>query len=143
MGAAREHVERGIELWNNGDLDGMHSRWAQDGVEVSPTGTLTGADAIVEGYRRDLIAFPDRRITKLKWVEDGDTVVVEGELTATHSGPLTLQDGSQVPPTGQQLLFPVVSVFEVRDDRTVAHRIYWDQLPTMMQLGLVGLAQQP
>lgn len=143
MGKAREHVEKGVELWNNGDLDNMRTRWAADGVEVSPLGTLTGVDAIVDGYRLNLIAFPNRRVTALSWVEDGDTVVVEGEWSGTHSGPLTLPHGSEVPPTGHQLMFRLVAVFEVRDAKTVSHRIYFDQLPVMMQLGLVAPAQQP
>lgn len=143
MGAAREHVEKGLEIWNNGDLDEMRTRWADDGVDVSPLRTVTGADAIVEQYRRDLIAFPDRRVTALSWVGDGDTVVVEGEWSGTHSGPLTLLDGSQLPPSGQRLTFRLVGVFEVRDDKTVAHRAYFDQLPAVMQLGLVAPTPQP
>lgn len=143
MGAAREQAERGLELWNNGELDQAQSLWASDGVLVFPDGTTTGSDAIFERYRRDLATFPDRRITVHNWVEDGDTVVLEGEWSGTHSGPFTLPDGSQVPPTGQQLQIRLVSVFESKDGKIVAHRSYFDTLPTLMQLGLVAPTPQP
>lgn len=95
--------------------------------------------AVVEDRARGyLTAFPDRRIRALNWVEDGDTVVVECEWNGTHNGPLTLRDGSQLSATGQRCVFRLVSVIQVNDGKTVAHRTYWDQLPAMMQLGLVA-----
>ncbi len=138
MGAARENVERGLELWNSGEFDELLNRWAPDGVEVNPVETLNGITAIGDRYRRMRAGFPDQQVRVLRWVEDGDTVICEGEVTATHSGPLTLSDGSQLPPTGQRLTIQVATVFELRDGKTVAVRQYYDQLPVMLQLGVVA-----
>lgn len=143
MGAAREHVERGLELWNNGEFDELLKQWAPDGVEVTPLGALTGTKAIGDNYRRQRAGYPDLHIEALSWVEVGDTVVLEGELTGTHSALATLADGSQLPPTGQRLTFRLASVFQVQDDKTVTVRTYYDQLPMMMQFGLVAPTRQP
>jgi steroid delta-isomerase-like uncharacterized protein len=143
MGAARERVEQGIEMWNNGDFDRLQTLMADDQVWVSPTGRLTGSEAIVNRYRADLTAFPDRRLQVSKWVEEGDTVVVEYEWTGTHNGPLSLPDGAELAPTGQRITLLGVDVLEVRDGKTVAHRTYFDQLTVMIQVGVVAPTPQP
>lgn len=143
MGAAREHLERFLELWNNGDLGTAQTLMADDQVWVSPTGTLTGSEAILKRMRDDLAAFPDRRINPSKWIEEGDTVAGEYEWTGTHTGPLSLPDGKELAPTGQQFTIRGVDIFEVRDGKTVAHRTYIDQLPIMIQAGVVAPTPQP
>lgn len=143
MGLAREHVQQGLRLWNEGDFEGLRGLTAQDVVEVSPWGTLAGLEAVEDSARRSYAAFPDRRVEAHRWTEDGDTVVIEGEWSGTHKGAFPLPDGSQVPPTDQTLTFRLVSIFEVKDGKTVAHRLYWDQLPAMMQLGVIAPAKRP
>jgi predicted ester cyclase len=141
MGAAREHVERRLGQWNNGDLEGTHSLTADDAVWVSPTGRITGALAILDDDRRMLTAYPDRRLNVSEWFESGHTVVIEGELTGTHNGPLTLPDGSQLRPSGQQITIPCAAIYQVSDDKTIARRLYYDAMPVLMQLGVVAPTQ--
>jgi len=62
--------------------------------------------------------------------------------TGTNTGPSPLPDGSVLPPTGEKLTIPGFSVFEYRGDELVARRTYWDQVPGMMQLGVVAPVQQ-
>ncbi|MGB8382670.1 MAG: ester cyclase [Dermatophilaceae bacterium] len=144
MGAAREHIEHFLDLWNNGDFDKVQTGMADDQVWVSPLwAQLTGSEAILNRYRADRTAFPDRRIDVSKWVEEGDTVVAEYEWSGTHTGPLLLADGSELAPTGQHTTLMGVEVFEVRDGKTVTQHSYFDQLPAMMQAGVVAPTQQP
>ena len=143
MGAAQEHIKQGLDLWNSGDFDRMRTLAADDQVWVSPAGTWTGTDAITSHYREDLTAFPDRQIQVSNWVEEGDTVVAEYEWSGTHSGPLWLPDGTELPPTGQRITLKCVDVYQVRDGKTVTHHSYYDLLPAMMQAGVVAPTQQP
>jgi len=143
MGATREHVEQGLELWNKGDFDSARALMADDAVWVQPAGSFAGSEAIVERYRGDLTAFPDRRIKVSKWVEEGDTVVTEYEWTGTHTGPVSMPDGTELAPTGQQLTIHGVDIYEVREGKTVAHRTYYDPLPIMIQAGVVAPPPQP
>ena len=39
MGATREHVEKGLELWNRGDFDNARTLMADDAVWVQPAGS--------------------------------------------------------------------------------------------------------
>ncbi len=142
MGAAREHAEHFLDLWNNGDFDTLRTGMADDLVWVSPQwAVLNGSEAILKRYRADLTAFPDRRIQVSKWVEEGDTVVAEYEWSGTHTGPFSMADGSELAPTGQRITCTCVDVYEVRDGKTVTHHTYFDQLPIMMQAGVVALTQ--
>lgn len=143
--AVREHVERGIDLYNEGRLEELLSTYAPDAVQVEPRGVLTGRDVIGERLRAEWLAFPDKHLEPVTWIEENDTVVVEYECTGTHTGPFVALDGSQVAPTGRPLSFPAVSVVVVRDGATVAHRIYLDQMVQMVQLRLAGgaLARSP
>jgi len=143
MGRARQLIEQAIELFNAGDLERLTPMYAEDAVEITPRGQFQGRTAIGERLRAERAAFPDQHMKPLVWVEEGDTVVVEYTWTGTHTGPAPLPDGAVLPPTGEQLTLAVVSVFQLRGDETVAHRMYWDQLPAMLQLGVVTLPERP
>ena len=49
-----------------------------------------------------------------------------------------MPDGTQLPPTGQHVTFSVVIVSEMHDGQTTELRMYFDQLPMLMQLGVVS-----
>ncbi|MGV1009590.1 MAG: ester cyclase [Dermatophilaceae bacterium] len=137
MGTARAHIERSLGPWHTGDFATVRTTMADGMVWVTPSDTFTGADAVLERYRSDHAAFPDRRIDPSAWVEDGDTVVMEYQWSGTHDGPLALPDGTRLDPTGQQITLRCLDLFEVRDGKTISHRSYWDQLSSLAQLGLV------
>ncbi len=133
----RELVEGSIELYNSGDIDSLAALYSEDAVEHTPRDSYTGRPAIYERLRGDRSAFPDKRITVRHLIVEGDRAVMEYDWSGTHSGPLPMPDGSEMPPTGQRLAFPVVSVFDVRDGKTTEHRMYFDQLQVLVQLGLM------
>lgn len=137
MGTVREHVEHGVELYNRHDFGEITTSYAPDAVEITPQGTYTGYEAIAGRYREHWGTFPDGHIEPFSWTVEGDTAVVEYTWTGTHTGPMTGPDGTQIPPTGKHVAFPVVSAFQVRDGRTVSHRVYWDQLSALAQLGVM------
>lgn len=132
----RTHIERGFDLFNEHDLD-IASDYAADAVEVTPLGTFTGRGAIAERYRELWTTFTDARMEPTSWTVAGDTLVVEYTVTGTHSGPMTAPDGSQIPATGRRAEIRACSVVEARDGQTVSHRMYFDMLQMMTQLGLV------
>ena len=137
MGKGRDLVERGIDMLNRGAMDELVSTYTEDAVEVFPGTEYKGREAIGERLREQQDAFPDRHIRPLRWVEEGDTVVVEYEFTATHTGPFRLPDGTVLAPTGQHVSFPCVSIFEARGEKCARHTGYFDMAPLMMQLGVL------
>ena len=137
MGNGRDLAERGIDMLNRGAMDELVSTYTEDAVEVFPGIEYKGREAIGERLREQQDAFPDRHIRPLRWVEEGDTVVVEYEFTATHTGPFRLPDGTVLAPTGQRVSVPCVSIFERRDDKCARHAGYFDMASMMMQLGIL------
>lgn len=138
MATVRELAERSIELYNAGAFDELVSMYAEDAVAITPNGNLSGREAISKRMRGERTAFPDSCLTLRHLTVDGDTAVMECELAATHSGPLPMPDGTQLPPTGQHVTLSVVFVSEMHEGLTTEGRMYFDQLPMLMQLGVVS-----
>jgi len=61
----------------------------------------------------------------------------EWSMTATHSGPLVLDDDVVVDATGRRLELRGVTVAEFRGPRIKAFRQYWDEIALVQGLGLL------
>jgi steroid delta-isomerase-like uncharacterized protein len=124
---------------NSGDLDTAASVFAEDCENTSPYGTLKGIDAFRQMGEAFQAAAPDNRLEALRTWEAGDTVIVEGVYTGTHTGPLA-GPGGVIPPSGRSFSLPYVDIFQARDGKFVSHRIYWDNATFLAQLGILPAA---
>jgi DNA-binding CsgD family transcriptional regulator/ketosteroid isomerase-like protein len=117
-----------------GDLDSIEELF-DPGVEtMTPNGTLKGIEefrALGEAFRA---AMSDMRHEIVRTFELGDTVVVEAVFSGIHTGPLVGPEGG-IPPTGNAVAFPFAGFLQYRDGKCVSHRIYWDNVTLMAQLG--------
>ena len=93
--------------------------------------------ATTAGWLRD--QFPDIRMHIEHVVEEGDMVAVLVRSTGTNLGPLN----GVVPPTGRSFSARQSHWFRVTDGRLAEHWATREDLPTMMQLGLVGPPGRP
>jgi ketosteroid isomerase-like protein len=121
---------------NSGDLDAALSVFDPDCEIVTPNGPMTGVAAqraLGEAFQ---VAAPDNQLKPLRTFEAGDTIIVEGIYSGTHTGPLA-GPGGTIPATGRAFSFPYVDVLQARDGKFVAHRIYWDNVTFLAQLGLM------
>jgi steroid delta-isomerase-like uncharacterized protein len=121
---------------NAGDIDAALSVFDPDCEIVTPDGPMRGVAAqraLGEAFRT---AAPDNQLKALRTFESGDTIVVEGVYTGTHTGPLVGPNGT-VPATGRAFSFPYCDVLQARDGKFVSHRIYWDNVTFLGQLGLL------
>jgi steroid delta-isomerase-like uncharacterized protein len=137
MGANRELLERYVELYNAGDLDACMDLYAEDAVQTMHDGTFEGPGEIHERLARDLAAFPDATYAVVSFVEQGDSFADEWTLVGTHTGPFTLPDGSQVPPTGSRVEIRGMELVQVRDGKIVVDNLYYDTMAVLAELGLV------
>ena len=55
---------------------------------------------------------------------------------------LAAPDGSHIPATGRPFSFPYVDILRARGDEFVEHRLYWDNVTFMTQLGLMPATAQ-
>jgi steroid delta-isomerase-like uncharacterized protein len=77
-------------------------------------------------------AFPDVRLEVKRVISADDGVVaIEGVYVGTHEGVL---DG--IPPTGNNVVIPTMTVIDVSQDGITSWRDYWDQQEFSEQLGL-------
>lgn len=137
MGEARQVMDRLTDAINSADPDALARCYAADAVVVDPFGTHRGTDEIVESWRQLFEAFPDAAGTVEHKYESGGTAIDEWTFAGTNSGPITMPTGEQVPATGNQVNFRGVDVATVQDGVITSHRVYFDQMEMLGQLGLL------
>ena len=137
MGDLRRIVEQHYRNVASADYAAEDAIFSPDVVTVDPgAGTLEGLPAFKayeEVFHR---AFPDGRLVLKSAVEAGSTVAAQGVFVGTHAGPLAGPAG-EIPPTHRKLELPFADFFEIENGRIVSHRIYYDQVAFMQQLGLM------
>jgi steroid delta-isomerase-like uncharacterized protein len=137
MSANRELLDRYVERYNAGDLDAVMDLYAQDAVQIMPDGTFEGWSAVRERLAQELDGVTELDHTVRSFVEQGDTFADEWTFVGTHSGPLRLPDGRELPPTGKRVEIRGMELVQVRDGKVVLNTLYYDTAAVMAQLGLV------
>ncbi|MBN1460350.1 MAG: ester cyclase [Armatimonadetes bacterium] len=121
---------QGFDVW--GQLRAPGYLWEGPGLPA-PAGP-DAEDAYMKGAYQ---AFPDLHAKVLRMIAQGDLVVVNGVITATHKGPMTTPDGQTIPATGKAMSVPFSETLKFANGK-IAHRtIYSDRLTQMAQLGLL------
>lgn len=121
---------------NSGDFDAALSVFDPECETVTPNGPMKGLQAFRELGEAFRTAAPDHHLEALHTFEAGDTIIVEGVYSGTHTGPLA-GPGGTIPATGRSFAFPYVDIMQARDGKFVSHRIYWDNVTFLTQLGLM------
>jgi predicted ester cyclase len=133
----RTLLERYVERYNAGDLDGCVDLYADDAVQIMPDGTFVGRSRIKERLARELAALPDVHFSFGAFVEQSDAFADEWSFVGTQTGPVILPDGTELPPTGKRVEVHGMEFVRVRDGKIVVDNLYYDNLAVLVQLGLV------
>ena len=135
----RELLDRYVECYNAGDLDGVMDLYAEDAVQGMPDGIFEGRDAIRERLAQELEAIPDVTHTVTSFVEENDAFCDEWTFAGTHTGgPLTLPNGDTIPATGKRVEVKGMEIVRVgADGNIVLNTLYYDNLGVAVQLGLM------
>ena len=137
MSANRNLLDIYVERYNDGDLDGVIDLYADDAVQNMPDGSFEGRDAIRERLAQELDAFSDVHHTVRSFVEDGDAFCDEWTFAGTHTSPLPLPGGGELPPTGKRIEIKGMELVLVRDGEVIVNTLYYDNLAVAVQLGVV------
>lgn len=138
MGALLDIVRQHYGDMNDGQWERTAELFRDDVVSELPgSPPLRGIEPFLAYGRVFATAFPDIDMQVRSAVESGDHIVVEGTFAGTHTGPLATPDGNEVPPTGKRVEFTFADAFDVQDGKISAHRVYFDQMALMAQLGLL------
>jgi steroid delta-isomerase-like uncharacterized protein len=136
MTEARELSDRQTDLINAHDAQGIGALYADDAVLSDPSGEFQGREAIVKYWEEFFRAFPDLSGSDDFKADTGDTAINEWSASGTNEGPIETPEGT-IPATGKRVELRGADAMTVRDGQITSHRVYYDQLAFLTQLGLV------
>ena len=137
MSANRKLLDRYVEAYNEGDLDGVMDLYGEDAVQNMPDGSFEGKPAIRERLAQELSAFSEVEHTVRSFVEQGDAFCDEWTFAGTHTAPMLLPDGRELAPTGKRVEIKGMELCLMRGDKLVLNTLYYDNLAVAAQLGLL------
>jgi len=127
-------MRSGRDLWsefetltNRNDSAGLASLFASDGVLVGPNFRHEGSEAIRAFCDVLTTHFSDINMETSLVIEEGETVVAEWTVRATHMAAPAMPDGTSA--TDMTVAQAGVTVGTVRDGKFLALREYFDTAP--------------
>lgn len=125
---------RAIQTIVAGDSSAVRELYVDDVVGWTPTMTVCSAVELAVELEDREEAFSDIEL-ELSPLEVGkDQACVEWVATATHSGPLVVDDELVIKPTGQRFTLRGITVADFDGDRIRAFRQYCDEVSLLDQL---------
>jgi hypothetical protein len=123
-----------LEAAVTGDDSTLDQTFTEDVVGWSPNLAVTSRAELAEefGDRHDalsniVIAFDAIYII-------GDNAIAEWRISADHTGPIVVDDGLQLDPTGRTIVLAGATFAEFRGDQICAFRNYFDDAALLEQL---------
>jgi predicted ester cyclase len=95
-----------------------------------------GCEALRQMLGAYLTGFPDLRHHVRSFVESGDTIALELEVSGTHTGPMMTPAGT-IPATGRKIVWDSCDYLRVRNGKVVSWHVYHDSLPFLTALGVI------
>lgn len=128
-------ARRHDEAWNSKDVASRRQLCSAD-VELEMPGGISvrGVDPFLQIESVFWAALPDSHIKRTEEIISGDTVVSEGVLIGTHTGPFRTPQG-EIPASGNQVNLRFASIKRVVEGRIASEHLYFDQLEFMTQIG--------
>ena len=134
--ATKHLVDRFWKAFESNNLDELDSFIDPDLHFKMPGIDLNGLTALKPMLAAYITAFPDMKHEVKHWVASGDVIVLELEVTATHTGPMATPNG-MVPATGRKLTLSSCDYIRVKNGKVVSWHGYFDNMVMMAALGLV------
>jgi predicted ester cyclase len=134
----RRHFE---EIFNRKNFAACEEMMAEEYLEHAPApfsedapGKVNGPKAMRQSAEWLLAQFPDLSMTIEAMISEGDTVAVRVLSEGTNLGPLN----GVVPPTGKRFRARQSHWYRVQDGKLVEHWATREDLPAMLQLGVIS-----
>ena len=128
---------RAIEASVAGDSTVIGDMYTDDVQAWSPAITVSSAAELAVEFEDREDAFSDIELDVSPLPVGGDQACVEWIATATHSGPLVVDDDAVIEATGRRITLRGVTVADFDGDRIRAFRQYWDEVGLLVELELL------
>jgi ketosteroid isomerase-like protein len=126
-----------IEASVTGDSRVVRELYADDVQGWSPVMTVSSAAELAVELEDRQEAFSDIDLDVTPLDVGADQACVEWIATATHSGPLVIDEDVVIEPTGGRFTLRGVTIADFEGDRIRAFRQYWDEVSLLEQLELI------
>ncbi|HMF82937.1 MAG TPA: ester cyclase [Acidimicrobiia bacterium] len=126
-----------IEASVSGDSRVVRELYADDVQGWSPVMTVSSAAELAVELEDRQEAFSDIDLEVTPLDVGADQACAEWIATATHSGPLVVDEDVVIEPTGGRFTLRGVTVADFEGDRIRAFRQYWDEVSLLEQLELI------
>jgi len=126
-----------IEASVSGDSRVVRELYADDVQGWSPVMTVSSAAELAVELEDRQEAFSDIDLEVTPLDVGAEQACVEWIATATHSGPLVVDEDVVIEPTGGRFTLRGVTVADFEGDRIRAFRQYWDEVSLLEQLELI------
>jgi steroid delta-isomerase-like uncharacterized protein len=129
---AREQVD----AFSSGDWERVRAGLASDSRydELGTQRKIEGPEKIIELFKGWKTAFPDAAGTVTSAFASGDKAVLEVTWKGTHTGPLTMAEGT-IPASGKHQETPAAIFFTFEGNKIKESRHYFDSLTLLTQIG--------
>lgn len=129
------------EVWNRGELHNLRHYVAFPYVIRNDPGDPWEGQKLDENVFLDRVrysrnAFPDLHFEVLEMIEDADSVVVQWNMSGTHTGDLL-----QLPATGRPFRISGMTIYYFKQAKLYGHSQAFDRLGFLAQIG--ALNQKP
>jgi ketosteroid isomerase-like protein len=140
MGSSNDRAAvlvQAIEATVTGDSRVVRELYADDVQGWSPVMTVSSAAELAVELEDRQEAFTDIELDVAPLDVGDDQACVEWIATATHSGPLVIDEDVVIEPTGGRFTLRGVTIADFEGDRIRAFRQYWDEVSLLEQLQLL------
>jgi steroid delta-isomerase-like uncharacterized protein len=135
-----DQFRTGIEAVNNKDWEKHRSLLAAKFhyTDYAAEMSTTTRDEFIDMQRTMADASPDERVTITSIAMNGNTVIAEITTEGTHTRPLRLPTGGEIPATGKHYTTHVAVVTEYDGGaKATVCRAYYNPLELIAQLGVM------
>src|SRR5206468_8678043 len=112
----------------------LSTLFTEDAVGWSPYASVSGLPALAELAARREEAFSNVVVMFRGLDEVGNKAYAEWLIEADHTGPLVIDEGAELEPTGRRVQLAGVTVADFREGKIKSYRTYFDDLTMLEQV---------
>lgn len=129
-------IERGVAVWNNGNLEDAEEIWASNVVRSAndqpDVEGIEGLKAVINSFRT---AFPDAKLIVDEEIYSENKAIIRWTFTGTNTGE------GEMPATGNQIEFWGISILHFENGKLTREDVAFDNQSFMEQLGFTMVPQ--
>ncbi len=125
---------KAIEAEVGGEPVDLGTLFTDDVVGWSPYASISGLPALAALAALREIAFSNVVILFRGLDEVGNKAYAEWLIEADHTGPLILDEGAELEPTGRRVQLAGVTVADFREGKIRSYRTYFDDISLIEQI---------